>query len=154
MRSAALLSLILLHSHVAFGQSLPPPSRTIYKCEQGKKVSYSDEPCVGAKALDIVVPRGMDKLSGTQRKGQDVASEEHRENFANALKPLSGMTPEQLAVFSRRQKLSGAMQLHCKRLDMLLPQLEAREHGLAGEALLQAQTTLYQSRKQYKSIGC
>ena len=36
-----------------------PPT---YKCVTGKKVEYSDNPCVGATVVDTTPTRGMDKL--------------------------------------------------------------------------------------------
>lgn len=154
MRSLTLFSLLSLIYGAVYSQSLPPPGRTIYKCEQGKRVVYTDEPCVGAKALDIVVPRGMDKLSGQQRTGEDVRNEIHREGMAEALRPLTGMTAEQFKTATRRQRLSNPAQAQCRHLDLIMPQAEARERGVTGEALRQAQLELYKLRKQYKLIGC
>ncbi|MDB5960699.1 MAG: hypothetical protein JWP59_1993 [Massilia sp.] len=154
MRHLIVYILLPTCAGATLAQSLPPPSRTIYKCEQGEKVSYSDEPCVGAKALDIVVPRGLDKLSGQRRTGDDVLNEVRHEQFANALQPISGMTPEQLATATRRRRLSNPAQLLCRQLDQALPQAEAREPGLTGEALRQVQLSLYDMRKQYKLIDC
>ena len=36
-----------------------PPT---YKCVKGKKVEYSDNPCVGATVVDTTPTGGMDKL--------------------------------------------------------------------------------------------
>jgi hypothetical protein len=52
---------------VTFAQSLPAPSRTVYKCEVGGKVTYSDSPCLGATRIDVEPTRGVSKLSGSQR---------------------------------------------------------------------------------------
>jgi hypothetical protein len=35
-------------SNLAPAQTLPSPSRTVYKCEHDGKVVYSDAPCPGA----------------------------------------------------------------------------------------------------------
>ncbi|MEK8086891.1 hypothetical protein WNB94_10760 [Aquabacterium sp. A3] len=43
----------------AIATSLPPPSRTVYKCEVGGKVHYADSPCVGAQKVDVTPTRGM-----------------------------------------------------------------------------------------------
>lgn len=138
----------------AAAQSLPPPSRTIFKCEQGGKVAYSDEPCIGAKELDIVVPRGMDKLSGTRRTGADVGEEIGREQLAQALKPLTGMTPAQFAAASKRSSLPAAAAGRCRQLDAALPAAVRREREATAQTREQAQIDLYVLRKQFKSIGC
>lgn len=132
----------------------PPPGRTIFKCVQAGKTSYSDTPCLGAQALDIVVPRGLNKLSGTQRTGADVSQEIQHENFANAIRPLTGMTPAELKQATHRQPLSAAMKAQCLQLDAIIPQLELRERQARQAALSDAQRELFEARKQFQAIGC
>ena len=43
---------------------LPPTSRTVYKCQEGAKTVYSDEPCLGAQRINVEPTRGLDKSSG------------------------------------------------------------------------------------------
>lgn len=46
-------------------------SAQVYRCEHGGKVSYSDEPCVGAKVVDATPTQGMDKMAGSTSKGAE-----------------------------------------------------------------------------------
>ena len=48
----------------------------------------------------------MDKMTSTSRKGADVRRHEHDGAMADALKPLTGMTPEQYRVYKHRFKLN------------------------------------------------
>lgn len=75
----------------AWAQSLPQPSRTVFRCEVEGKVTYSDSPCLGARRIQIEPTRGVSKLSGSERIGNDVRVERHREIMAEALQPLTGM---------------------------------------------------------------
>jgi hypothetical protein len=103
---------------------LPPTSRTVFKCEIDKKISYSDEPCLGAKRIDVEPTRGMDQLSGRKSVGSDVRREQTREEFANAVKPLTGMDTKQFQTQGRRMKLSTNAQTECKELDGTLANAE------------------------------
>ena len=67
--------------------------KPVYRCETAGKVSYSDAPCVGAKEIDAIPTQGMDKMTGASRKGADVRRDEHNALMADALKPLTGMSP-------------------------------------------------------------
>jgi hypothetical protein len=108
--------LLLLASLPAHAQ-LPAPSRTIYKCEVAGKIAYTDVPCLGAKRLDVVPARGVDKLSGTSRVGATVAREYHQENMARIWKPLLGMNEQQYATAVRRHGLDARAQHECRTLE-------------------------------------
>lgn len=56
----------------AFAQSLPPPSRTVFKCEEAGKVVYSDSPCLGARQIDVEPTRGVNQITGKRLTGPDV----------------------------------------------------------------------------------
>ena len=56
IRSIRLLSrvaVLAFFSSLAEAQSLPAPSRTVFKCEEGGRIVYSDSPCLGAKKIDV-----------------------------------------------------------------------------------------------------
>src|SRR5665213_1158417 len=72
-------------------QSLPPTSRTVYKCTDGGRVTYSDAPCLGAKKLEIEPTRGLNQVSGKERVGPDVRQELQHEQLVNAVKPVTGL---------------------------------------------------------------
>lgn len=59
----ALAGGVLLMSTTLPGHAqLPAQSRTIYRCEVNGKIACTDKPCLGAKRLDVVPTRGVDKL--------------------------------------------------------------------------------------------
>lgn len=43
--------------------------QAVYRCDQGGKIGYSHEPCLGGKVIDATPTQGMDKMSGVSRKG-------------------------------------------------------------------------------------
>lgn len=140
-------------AHVAASQ-LSAPNRTIYKCTVKGKVSYADEPCVGAKRLDATPTRGVDRLSGTRRTGNDVAAEVRSEQLAQAVQPLTGMTPAQFATASRRQKLGTAAQRECRVLETAILESEQSERRARAEMMEAVQQDLFILRKRYHQVGC
>ena len=139
---------------MAAAQSLPAPSRTMYKCTANKVTSYSDKPCLGAERLTVTPTRGVNKLSGTERIGNDVLAERSRENFANAIRPLTGMSPEQYEVARRRYQLSSAAQQECRQLDPSLLQLEAMEKAADKAAKATVQRDLFTLRQRFTELRC
>lgn len=139
---------------VVAAQSLPAPSRTIYKCQVKGAVSYSDEPCVGAQRLEAVPTRGVDRLSGSARKGKDVSNEIWSEQVAHALRPLTGMNAPQFATAARRQGLEPAAQRECRQLEPALLVLEQAERRAPGASIESVQRDLFILRKRYKQLGC
>lgn len=75
----------------AFATKLPPPSRTVYKCEVGGKVHYSDMPCVGVQKVDVTPTRGMNKSTKRELTGSDVRREVFHEQLSDAVRPITGM---------------------------------------------------------------
>jgi hypothetical protein len=150
--SALLLGLVVAAS--ASAQSLPPPSRTVFKCQQGGKVVYSDAPCLGAERLIVEPTRGLDSQSGRPRVGDDVRRERSNEQITEALRPIFGESPEQRAVRHRRARLAAAVQADCQRLDRDIPLAEAAEREAQGDALSRIQSRLLNLRRQYRSSGC
>lgn len=139
---------------IAVAQSLPAPSRTVYKCEADGKVTYSDSPCLGAAKIDVEPTRGVSKLSGSQRVGADVRKEQHRETIANALKPLTGMNPKQYEVAARRRALTPDAQRECQRIDSQMPVAEKDEGLSSGPKLVEIQRDLYRMRIRFRELGC
>jgi hypothetical protein len=142
----------------AFAQGMPPPTRTVYKCEEGGKVHYSDSPCLGAKKLAVEPTRGLNKSTGQELQGTDVRNERFREGLAEAVKPLTGMDAKQIDQFGRRQRLSPEAQRQCRVLDQQLPAVEAAEAATAGASaasrLLTAQQRLLELRAEYRRLRC
>ncbi|MBB1073452.1 hypothetical protein HUU62_03390 [Rhodoferax sp. 4810] len=140
----------------AFGhaQSLPPVSRTVFKCQVAGKTVYSDAPCLGAKQINVEPTRGLDQTSGRRQMGADVMHERGREAFAEALRPITGMDAKQLAVQGRRNKLSSESQQECRRLDGEISTAQKDEKAAAGPDLKDVQAKLFQKRSRFRELGC
>jgi hypothetical protein len=142
---------VVVHAH-AMAQSLPAPSRVIYKCEVAGKVAYTDEPCIGAKRLDIEPSRGLSKFSGKEMIGADVQRENHRDMMADALRPLAGLDRQQYATLNRRVNLGSAAKAECGGLDQSIPRGEAMEAASSREARPAIQRELLALRKRFKEL--
>lgn len=149
----ALTALFLVTIH-ASAQSLPPPAKTVFRCEEGGKVVYSDAPCFGARKIDVEPTRGVSKLSGKERIGSTVQNERLHEQIAEAVRPITGMNPQQLDTFGRRQKLSSAAQRECLRLDEEVMAAERDERVAKGPVLADIQARLFGLRKRFRELGC
>lgn len=148
MRLLPVLPLLL----AACAATAGPP---VYRCETAGKVSYSDSPCVGAKVIDATPNQGVDKMTGTSRKGRDVQRTELNHAFDDALRPLTGKSRDEMDVLRRRVKLPAQDQRECQRLDGRLPDLEnAAQRGSSGTSKAQADVELYQARKRYFDLKC
>lgn len=115
---------------------------------------YSDVPCMGASKLDVEPTRGVSKLSGKERIGNDVRREVFQEQMADALKPISGMNAKQYDAFGRRLKLSPEAQRECRQLDSQLPALEQSERQAAGADRAAVQQRLFGLRSRFRDLGC
>jgi len=135
-------------------QSLPPVSRTVFKCQVAGKTVYSDAPCLGAKQIDVEPTRGINQTSGNKRIGADVMHEQGREAFAQAVRPITGMDAKQLAVQGRRNKLNSQDQQECRRLDGEVAASQQDEKAAAGSDLKTVQEKLFQRRKRFRELGC
>lgn len=126
----------------------------MYKCVSNKIVSYSDKPCLGAERLTVVPTRGVNKLSGQERIGPDVRNEQHRELFAEAFRPITGMNPAQFELHRRRSRLGSAAQAECRQLDPVLLQTEAAEAASDKSGKPAVQQYLFVLRKRHTELGC
>jgi hypothetical protein len=143
-----------LISQACLAQKLPPPSRTVYKCEVDGKVTYSDEPCLGAKRIDVEPTRGLNKSTGVEQMGRDVQHERRREGIAEALRPLTGMDAKQYNQLARRHNLPAAAQKECRILDQAIPDHERMEVQGAGVARQAATRKLFILRSRAKELNC
>lgn len=134
--------------------SLPPASRTVYKCTVNNKIVYTDEPCLGAQVVNVEPTRGMNKSTGKELTGADVSREKGREQFAEAAKPLTGLNSQQMEVRRRRIKLPGEAQSECSRLDGSIAQTEADERGSSGASKADIQRSLFAMRKRSRDLRC
>jgi hypothetical protein len=153
-KSLISIGMLVLMINVVNAQSLPAPTRNVYKCEVGGKITYSDDPCEGAKRLQVEPSRGLNKSTGRELLGKDVAEERRREQLAEAVKPLTGMTVEQFGAETRRTNLSSAAKRECALLDRDLPALERRESLATGESKDEVQRKLFDMRKRFRELRC
>jgi hypothetical protein len=153
---AGMMAAIALLADPAYAQAvkLPNPSRTVFKCEVGGKVLYSDDPCLGAKRIDVEPTRGLDKSSGKRMIGKDVGREKSREAFVEALRPVTGQDQAQHATAVRRINLSSSAKAECRTLDGGISDAEALEQSTAAGARLAVQRDLLNLRKRYRELGC
>jgi hypothetical protein len=135
-------------------QTLHAPSRTLFKCQDHGKITYSDSPCLGAEKLEVEPARGVNKLSGKERIGADVQRELHREQLAEAIRPLTGMNARQFDVQTRRFSLPGAAQQECSRLDQDLANTEDEEKRTVKTALHDVQARLLLLRQRFRELRC
>ncbi len=152
---AVMVCLLGLHE-VSSAQtpSLPAASRTVYKCTDRNKIVYTDEPCLGAQVVDVEPTRGLNKSTGRELTGSDVAREKRNEQFAEAVKPIVGLSPQQMEVKRRRIKLPGDVQAECSQLDGSIAQSEADERASSGEAKTGIQRQLFVMRKRSRELSC
>ena len=138
----------------ALAQKLPSVSRTVYKCESAGKVVYSDAPCLGAEKIDIEPTRGFSKDTGKELIGADVRREIHREQMAEAIRPLTGMDAKQLDSYGRRMKLTPDAQRQCAQLDRELPAAEKEEKRTVKADRQPIQARVYALRLEFRKLGC
>lgn len=150
----AFVAIQLACAGLATAQSLSSPSRTVFKCDEGGRTVYSDVPCMGAKKVDVEPSRGVSKLSGKERIGNDVRREVFQEQIADAMRPISGMNAKQYEAFGRRTRLTPDAQRECRQLDSQLPALERSEQQASGPELPAAQRRLFGVRSRYRELGC
>ena len=139
---------------VSQAQSLPPPSRTVFKCDVAGKVVYSDSPCLGAKQVDVEPTRGANKATGKELTGADVRREQQREGLAEAVKPITGMNAKQFNVATNRTKLDAGARTQCSLLDVQIPAVEVDEAKSAAQDRQDVQARLLKLRQQFRDLRC
>ena len=148
------LLLAVLLGTAALAQKLPPPSRTVYKCQDGGRTVYTDSPCMAAEKIEVQPTRGLNNATGRELIGRDVRHERQREAMADALRPLTGMDATQLDRAGRRLKLSTQAQRECQRLDRDLPVSEQRERLADATQRTMVQQRLLVMRSRFRELGC
>lgn len=140
---------------LVYAQKIPSPFREVSRCEHNGQVSYSDQPCLAAKKVDVEPTRGLNKSTGKERVGADVQRERFNEGMAEALSPITGgKDAKQLSTDARRFKLPLDAQRECRRLDQTIPDAEQREVSATDETRLPIQRALLAQRKRFMALGC
>ncbi|MEO8023871.1 DUF4124 domain-containing protein [Polaromonas sp.] len=135
---AALLFSVALSAHAAGDPT--------YKCITQGKVTYSDEPCVGAKIVDTTPTQGLDKTSGQSRKGADVQRVETQREMGKAMQQITGRAPEQRDKAIKRINLSLKDRQECEALDIGMVHFSTPTP--------EEEVELYNLRKRYKDLKC
>ena len=115
---------------------------------------YSDTPCLGADRIDVTPTRGVSRLSGKERVGDQVRHEIFREQIADALKPLTGMNHQQFNRFAERQPLSAGAKQECSNLDREQPTVEHAERQAMGNERAALQARLLRLRSRFRELRC
>ena len=147
-------ALLVSASTVTIAQTIPPPSRTVYKCDVGGKTIYSDSPCLGAERVDVEPSRGLTTNPGRDALGADVRREQRREGLAEAMRPLTGLNAKQFETQGRRMKLSADAQRECRRLDADIPAAEAQERRTATRERGEVQFRIFNMRQLVRNLRC
>jgi hypothetical protein len=129
-------------------------AQAVYRCEAKGKVSYSNEPCIGATVVDTTPTQGLDKSTGVSRVGRDVQRERFKKSINEAMRPLTGMSHEEVKVFERRRKLSTGVKLECQWLDVSMPEQAAAAKRADAQSREKAETELFLSRSRFRNLGC
>ena len=85
---------------------------------------------------------------------RDVLRHEQDGVMADALKPLTGMTPDQYRGYKQRFKLSPQDRNECARLYYELPGLEQRAANAPTADRAAADVDLYKARKRFNDLNC
>src|SRR6218665_1642293 len=143
----------------AIGSTCHAASNTVYRCEQGGKVIYTDEPCMNAKEVDVTPTEGMNKWSGKERVAPALqnrqATELRRKELGKALRPLTGQDDEKWQESLKHESRPAETRNECRRLDNLIPALKESAAGAARSGDKQnAETALYNARNRFKDLKC
>lgn len=129
-------------------------AEAVYKCTDNGKVSYSNEPCLGAQRVDTMATRGLDKMSGVQRSGNAVQAEKNNEAIERAMQSVVGKNYRRDRAI-KRQYHSAFDKLQCERLDGQIEALEKEESYIKNKVQLEVlQAELFQRRKAFKDLDC
>lgn len=131
-------------------------SAQVYRCEVGGKTVYSDAPCLAAKRVDVTPTRGADSWTGKQQKGTHAIREDMNHAFDDALKPLTGLSRDQMDAERRRYRngVTPADKAECQRLESATAALEKREQRTEGAQREQTQLELFKARQRYHGLKC
>jgi hypothetical protein len=141
--------LLVAVSTATLAQTLHAPARSVYKCTESGRTSYSDAPCLGAERLHIEPSRGVGKAVGP-----DVQREQQQEMFAEAVRPLTGMDAKRLEIQGRRMKLPTEGQRECRSLDAQIPEAEGNERRADGAQHQALKASLFNLRLRQRKLRC
>jgi hypothetical protein len=132
---------------------VPSPSSaqtTVYKCESGGTVTYSEKPCRGR-----VINTGNAPVPAKPNpKEVDLRRIEENRVVAQAMQPRADESAEQFETRRRRARLMPADRDECARLDKRMPVEEASLTNPDPKEVAKAQQALDKSRKRFGELRC
>lgn len=123
---------------------------TVYRCESGGTVTYSEKTCAGriVNTADAPVPaRPNPDEVDARRAGENQAT-------AQAMQPRAGESAAQFETRRRRARLMPEDRDECERLDARMPVEEASMNNPDPEEVLNAKEALGKSRKRFSELRC
>lgn len=123
---------------------------TVYRCESGGTVTYSEKACSGrvVNTDDAPVPaRPNPNEVDARRAGENQV-------MAQTMQPRPGESAEQFETRRRRARLMPEDRNECARLDTRMAVEEASMNNPDPEALSNAKEALGKSRKRFGELRC
>jgi len=149
MRCFHLPLIACLSLYVASSQA-----QQVYRCEFNGQVSYAHEPCLGAQAIDTTPTQGLNKSTGRVERHPDVQREIFRHQMAEAMRPITVLSPETHQRLSQRYRLPRSIQLECAVWDTRLPGLEQDVTTASDAQKAKAEVTLFRARQAFRDLRC
>jgi hypothetical protein len=127
----------------AMGQTLPSSPHTVFKCEQGGQVVYTDQPCAGAERSELLKVRA-------ERPADGALPHAAREGG-----PAPAATePPPAVVTERPPKVAKTPRAECPHLAQRIALVEAEEQRATSHSIRMIQERLSVQRKRYSELGC
>ena len=123
---------------------------TVYKCERGRSVTYSEKACGGR----IINTDDAPISAKRNPKEVDVRRVEENQAMAQAMTPKAGESAGQFETRRRRGRLMPTDRAECERLDKRMPVEEASMNNPNAEEVAKAETALGKSRKRLGELRC
>ena len=144
-------NLWVLSALLCISASSPASAQTtVYKCESGGKVTYSEKACRGRiiNTADAPVP------ARPNPKEMDVRRINESQALAQAMQPKADESTAQFEARRRRASLLPEDRDECARLDKRMPVEEGSLNNPDPEEVSKAQEALGKSRKRFGELRC
>lgn len=80
--------------------------KTVYRCEQGGRVTYTDEPCVDARAVDVTPTEGLNKWSGQERVAPQLQQQRAARQVREAMQGVPALKPSPVEPVAEHRSLA------------------------------------------------
>lgn len=126
----------------------------VYRCENNGRIEYTEQPCLGAKEIDVTPTKGLETHKGANIRSPALQRERFREHLIEGIQPATGMDLKEFNKFERRQKLPPSAKSTCALLDKRLPSLDQARTRAEQKNKADAEAELFKARMQYKDLKC